>query len=266
MGMNCTEADAIMYAFIDGELSGPDRAAYEAHLMSCDACSRATRLQGRFKAALRGHLPRPEVPEGLRQRIHLAIEDEPTKRRQWPWRAYPRVFTFSLAVAAAAILLVASPRRSPSPVLEQAMSTFHRDLPLDVLSQSCSAVSDWFRGKLDFALPAGADRAHCQGGRLVNVAERFGAYVVFQGPDGHRLGLMVFPDNDDLSYGPRRKSVAGRDVYVSNSRGVSTAAYHSPDGLTYLFTADLDEDALAHWVETVYLDPRQPSATTQANF
>jgi len=32
---------------------------------------------------------------------------------------------------------------------------------------------------------------------------------------------------------------------VGSSRGVSTAAYHGPDGLTYVFTADLDEDALA---------------------
>jgi hypothetical protein len=48
--------------------------------------------------------------------------------------------------------------------------------------------------------------------------------------------------------------LGGRDVYVGSSRGVSTAAYHGPDGLTYVFTADLDEDALAHWVETVYLE------------
>jgi len=26
--------------------------------------------------------------------------------------------------------------------------------------------------------------------------------------------------------------------------------------LTYVFTADLDEDSLAHWVETVYLERR----------
>jgi anti-sigma factor (TIGR02949 family) len=256
MGMTCTEADAIMYAFVDGELSGSDRAAYEAHLLACDACARAARLQARFKAALRGHLPRPEVPEGLRQRIHLAVEAEPPARRQWPWQAYPRVFTAAIAAAAAVVLLVASPRRNPSsPALEQALSTFHHDLPLDVLSQSCAAVTDWFRGKLDFAmpLPAGADMARCQGGRLVNVRDRFGAYVVYQAPAGHRLGLMVVPDSDDLAFGPRRRSLAGREVYVGSSRGVSTAAYHGSDGLTYVFTTDLDEDALAHWVETVYL-------------
>jgi len=257
MGMSCAEADAIMYAFVDGELSGPDRAAYEAHLVACDACARATRLQARFKAALRGHLPRPEVPEGLRQRVHLAIEAEPPVRRQWPWQAYPRVFAFSMAAAAAVVLLVAGPHRSPSSsVLEQALSTFHHDVPLDVLSQSCATVTDWFRGKLDFTMPppAGANQARCQGGRLVNVRDRFGAYVVYQVPAGHRLGLMVFPDSDDLAFGPRRRSLGGRDVYVGSSRGVSTAAYHGPNGLSYVFTADLDEDALAHWVETVYLE------------
>jgi anti-sigma factor RsiW len=256
MGMNCLEADAIMYSFVDGELSGPDRAAYEAHLDSCDACAHTTRLQSRFKAALRGHLPRPEVPEGLSQRVHLAIEAEPAVRRQWPWQAYPRVFTLAIAAAAAVVLLVASPRRNPvSSVLEQAMSTFHHDLPLDVLSQSCATVTDWFRGKLDFTMPSSgtADRARCQGGRLVNVRDRFGAYVVYQGPTGHRLGLMVVPDHDDSSFGPRRRSLGGREVFVGTSRGVSTAAYHGTDGLTYVFTADLDEDALAHWVETVYL-------------
>jgi anti-sigma factor (TIGR02949 family) len=142
MVMNCSEADAIMYAFVDGELSGSDRTAYEAHLVSCDACAHATRLQSRFKAALRGHLPRPEVPEGLRQRLHGALEAEPTARRQWPWQAYPRIFTLAIAASAAVVLLVASPRRSPSsPVLEQALSTFHHDVPLDVLSQSCAAVT-----------------------------------------------------------------------------------------------------------------------------
>jgi hypothetical protein len=34
---------------------------------------------------------------------------------------------------------------------------------------------------------------------------------------------------------------------------VSTVTYREPGGLDYVFTADLDEDALANWVETVYL-------------
>ena len=69
MGMNCSEADAILYAFVDGELSGSGPNRLRGPPGDCDACARATRLQSRFKAALRGHLPRPEVP-GLRRRLH----------------------------------------------------------------------------------------------------------------------------------------------------------------------------------------------------
>jgi hypothetical protein len=154
---------------------------------------------------------------------------------------------------------VASPRRSSqSGVLEQALSTFHHDMPLDVLSQSCSTVTDWFRGKLDFTVqqPAVTDRVACRGGRLVNVRDRFGAYVLYQVPAGHRLGLMVFPADDDLPAGQERRLLRGRDVYVGSNRGVSTAAYRDLDGLTYVFTTDLDPETLASWVETVFMQGR----------
>ena len=259
MGMNCSEADAIMYAFVDGELSGSDRTAYESHLISCDSCARATRLQSRFKAALRGHLPRPEVPEGLRQRLHGALEAEPTVRRQWPWQAYPRIFTVAIAAAAAVCCWWQARGAAPRPPCSS------RPVHLPPRRAARCAFTELRRGhrlvsrqaRLHHAAASRrSDRALCQGGRLVNVRERFGAYVVYQAPAGHRLGLMVFPADDDLAFGRRRRTLGGRDVYVGSSRGVSTAAYHGQDGLTYVFTADLDEDALAHWVETVYLQRR----------
>ncbi|HEY0711072.1 MAG TPA: zf-HC2 domain-containing protein, partial [Polyangia bacterium] len=55
--MRCAEADAFLHAYVDGELAGVDRDAYEQHLIDCDRCSRCSRLQARFKAAVRGHLP-----------------------------------------------------------------------------------------------------------------------------------------------------------------------------------------------------------------
>ncbi len=256
MTMKCSEADMLLHAYVDGELAGDDRTSYEAHLLACDACARASRLQARFKAALRGHLPRPELPAGLRERISLSLAAEPTRRR-WPWQAYPRAFTISMAAAAAVLLLVASPARTRhSGVMEQALSTFHRDMPLDVLTDSCSAISDWFRGKLDFTVPA-ARSSGCRGARLVNVSDRFGAYVMYQGPAGHRLGLMVFPSDDDTIVGQHRRVLGGRDVYVGTSRGVATAAFRAPDGLAYVFTADLDEDSLATWVEHAFLHQPQ---------
>lgn len=256
MTLNCAEADTVLHAYVDGELAGSDRKAFESHMRTCEACTQASRLQARFKAAIRGHLPRPALPIGLRSRIETALAAAPSPRRRWPWQIYPRAFTVGMAAAAAVVLLMANTQRTArSPVLEQAVSTFHHDLPLDVLSESCAKVSDWFRGKVDFALQPAAEHTgmHCQGGRLVNVRDRFGAYVVYQVPAGHRLGVMVFPSDSEPLAGNRQRVLQGRRAFVDTRRGVSTVTFREPGGLDYVFTADLDEDALANWVETVYL-------------
>ena len=256
MTMNCAEADTFLHAYVDGELTGADRQAYEAHLHDCEACTQASRFQARCKAAVRGHLPRPALPVGLRTRIENAIAAAPSPRRRWLWQSHPRAFTIGAAAAAALVLFAANLQRtSRSPVLEQAVSTFHHDLPLDVLSESCAKVSDWFRGKVDFALqPAAQDSGtRCQGGRLVNVRDRLGAYMVYQVPAGHRLGVMVAPSDNEPLAGPRQRDLHGRHAFVDKHQGVSTVTYREPGGLDYVFTADLDEDALANWVETVYL-------------
>lgn len=254
MTLTCLEADTILHAYVDGELATADRDAYEAHLRGCESCSHASHFQARFKAAVRGHLPRPALPVGLRTRIEAALSAAPSPRRRWPWQAYPRAFTVGMAAAAALVLLVGNVHRpARSSMLEQAVSTFHRDLPFDVLSESCSKVSDWFRGKLDFTVQPTAAAARCQGGRLVNVRDRFGAYVVYQVPAGHRLGMMVFPSGNEPLVGAHQRVLNGRPVYVDTQRGVATVTLREPSGLDYVFTADLDEDALANWVETVYL-------------
>lgn len=256
MTVTCAEADTALHAYIDGELTGSDREAYESHLRICDACTDARRFQARFKAAIRGHLPRPALPVGLRSRIETALAAAPAPRRRWPWQAYPRIFTVGTAAAAALVLMVLNLHRpTRSGVLEQAISTFHHDVPMDVLSESCATVSDWFRGKVDFAFqPASARTAtRCQGGRLVNVRDRFGAYVVYRISAGHRLGVMVVPSDNEPLAGSHQRLLQGRRAFVDSRRGVSTVVFREPDGLDYVFTADLDEDALANWVDTVYL-------------
>jgi anti-sigma factor RsiW len=257
MSHSCAEADTVLHAYVDGELAGADRQAYECHLRTCEECAQASRQQARFKAAVRGHLPRPALPVGLRSRIETALANSPSPRRRWPWQHYPRIFTVGTAMAAALVLLIANGQRaSRSPVLEQAVSTFHHDLPLDVLSESCAKVSDWFRGRLDFTLkPADIQTGtRCQGGRLVNIRDRFGAYVVYRMAAGHRLGVMVFPSDSEPLAGAHQRMLHGRPVYVDTRRGVATATLRGADGLDYVFTADVDEDALANWVEAAYLN------------
>ena len=56
-------------AYGDGEIAGVDREPVERHFVGCAAVRRAVRLQARFKAAVRAHLPRPPVPARAGARV-----------------------------------------------------------------------------------------------------------------------------------------------------------------------------------------------------
>ena len=62
-----------------------------------------------------------------------------------------------------------------------------------------------------------------------------------------QVGVTVFdPDvNDTPIVAPRHRTVYQRDVYFHRGRGALSAAYRDLDGLTYVVTADLDEESLA---------------------
>jgi anti-sigma factor RsiW len=247
--MKCAEADTFIHAYVDGELAGVDRESYEQHLLDCDSCSHSCRLQGRFKAAVRGHLARPALPAGLRLRIEDALTVAPAIRRRFIWHTYPRLVPAAAAAVVLMAVLGAARHRGSQVVLEQALRSYHAAMPLDIVDSNCSSIANWFRGKVDFTVPSPRNVRACQGGRLVNVQDRFGAYLVYQAPSGHRVTLMVFSDEDEPLDGPRRRVVGDRDVYFGSGRGASTAAYRDRDGLVHVVTADVDEDQLSTLVE-----------------
>jgi len=210
---------------------------------------------------VRGHLRRPDVPDGLRRKIAASLASAPPIQRHRIWHEYPRaVPAAAAAVALFAILGSARQGNRRAPVLlQQAVRTYHSSLPMDVVASSCDQVARWFRGKVDFnvASPHLGDVAACLGGRVINVQDRFGAYFLLDAPGGHRVGMMVFNagDEDDLG-GPIRRTVGGHEVYFGTAHGASTAAFRERD-LAYVMTSDLGEDALSNMIETAWHEPQQ---------
>jgi anti-sigma factor RsiW len=254
--LNCAEAAPVISAYCDGELAGVDREQVERHLVSCEACTARSRLQGRLKAAVRAHLPRPAVPQALRMRVREALADQEIAPRRWPWLTYPRL----VPAAAAAVLLIAitgTVQRSQSIVLQQAQRSYRTELPMDIVGSDCGSIASWFRGRVDFPVQAPSLGGHgtCQGGRLVNVGDRLGAYIVYRVPaaagaraqDAHRVAYLVFDPRDEAIEAPQRRVVNGREIYIGTGPGISTAAYRDR-GLGYVVTSDLDEDALTRLV------------------
>jgi anti-sigma factor RsiW len=251
--VTCADTDAVLYPYVDGELTGGDREAVEAHLVGCSACAGRARLESRFKAAVRAHLARPMVPVALKLRLDRVLAAEPIAPRRWPaWFSYQRL----VPAAAAAVLLLAitsTVRQSQSVVLEQARRTYQAEMPMDVTGSDCSSIASWFRGRVDFPVraPALGGGATCQGGRLVNVGERAAAYLVYRVQDGHRVALLVFDPRDEAFDAPERRVVNGREIYLGGGPGISTATYRDR-GLGYVVTSDLDADALTRLVITSF--------------
>ncbi|HVR02675.1 MAG TPA: zf-HC2 domain-containing protein [Polyangia bacterium] len=242
--MNCAEADAVLPGYCDGELAGVDREQLERHLASCGACASRSRLQARFKAAVRAHLPRPPVPQALRVRLGAVLGAREIAPRRWLWATHPRL----VPAAVAALLLIAitgTVRHSQSMVLQQAQRSYQAELPMDIVGSDCRSIASWFRGRVDFPVPP--PDGSCQGGRLVNVRERPAAYIMTRGHDGHRVAYLVFDPRDESIEAPDRRFVNGREIYFGSGPGISTAAYHDR-GLGYVVTSDLDEDSLTRLV------------------
>ena len=251
--MNCADATSTVQAYIDGELDGVDRESVERHLVACAGCSRRVHVQTRFRAAVRAHLHRPEVPFALRRRIEDALVSQPIAPRRWPaWMSLPRI----VPAAAAVFLIVAitgTVRRSHSMVLEQAERSYHTEMPMDITGSDCGSIASWFRGRLEFPVhaPALGSGATCQGGRLVNVGERPAAYLVYRVSDGHRVTFLVFDPRDQSIESRDRRVVNGREMYLGTGPGISTVAYRDR-GLGYVVTADYDEDTLTRLLTAAF--------------
>jgi anti-sigma factor RsiW len=249
---DCSQSEGVMRSYVDGELAGPDREGYERHLDGCDRCRAMTRFEGRFKAAVRGHLPRRQVPSSLVQRIHAAMAQQPIAARRGSWLTPARLVP-ALAVVGALLVVAGTVRGRRSFVLDQARRTYQAELPMDVVGPDCSSIASWFRGRLDFPVhaPRMPDKITCQGGRLVNVEDRAAAYLMYQDPGGHRVSVLVF-DPQGTSEGasidaPFHRTVNGREIFYRSGPGISTAAYHDR-GLGYVVTSDLDVNSLTQLV------------------
>ena len=248
--MTCNEAGSAVQAYVDGELAGVDREQLQRHIGTCETCARRCLLQGRLKAAVRAHLPRPPVPADFRRRLRGALDaaaPEPPLQR-WAWLRYSRLVP-AAGAAMLLLLITTTVRRGQSQVLGQAQRTYQAEMPMDIVGSDCGSIASWFRGRVDFPVhaPAYAGHASCKGGRLVNVGERLGAYLVYMDTTGHRVALLVFDPGEDTLESPHRRVVNGREIYLGGGLGISTAAYRDR-GLGYVVTSDLDEDTLTRMV------------------
>lgn len=250
----CADWDGLLSAYLDGELDAAHGAAVERHLAACPACAAALARMAEVRRRVAREAVRWSVPEGVRQRVlsALAAEAEPPRRaglaaRLHGWLASPGGWSFlpSLAVLAAALLMILLPRGAPEPgrepVVSQLIASHVRsqlaDHLTDVPSSDRHTVKPWFGGKIDFSpqvVDLSARGFPLAGGRLDYVGGRVVAALVYR-RNGHVINVFAWP-----SGAPARPARA-RDGY--------NVANWTEAGLTYWAVSDLNTVELKEFQE-----------------
>ena len=198
-GPNHEEWRAQLDTYLDGELSGEQMRALDAHLRTCPSCAADALTRVQFKRTIKTAGARFAPSAEFRQRIQKKIAAKP--RRAWR-------LNFVLAGAFAALivagLLTAYQQRQNllqqqfyGEIADLHVSTLASANPVDVVSTDRHTVKPWFQGKIPFTfnLPElqGTDFTLI-GGRVTYLGQVPGAHLVYQ-IRKHQISVFIFPED-----------------------------------------------------------------------
>ena len=257
--------------YLDKELIGPDLEEFRAHLEACAACRVELEMREELSRLLHRSRPLYSAPAALRDRVMRATELMPSSAPYAPprlRRRILRVLTRPVQSAGrgvrhwpmlvAAILLVAAGllpipgilrQVSANSYIEAAVaahrSSLNGGLPLEIKSESPSAVTAWFAGKVpfNFRLPEAAEEVgHEQiyrltGGRLVNYKDGYAALVSYQ-MQQQTISLLVASSKSAIAAGGEEVPSGGIVFHYSKQMGFAVITW-STHGLTYALVSSL---------------------------
>lgn len=257
--MKCPEVEHLADLNLDGEVEGPERAEFEAHLAACPPCRRTFQGRAHVQSCIKERLQTAaDVPasENLRaqvcQKLRVADHTAPTRL---PFR---RALPATLAVGTLFILSWSLAKR-PSLDPEEPVAHHSRNLPPEVRNTSGDEVDRLFERNLRYPVRvprfrrAGQRRGDVQlvGARLSNIANRDAAYVMYD-DHGARISLFAVPSDGrfEMPETFSRRVVHGIPVRIGEHRGYNVVAWEQGK-LMYALVSSVDPDVLVKFVGQV---------------
>jgi len=200
--MDCPTCEAMVDAYLDGELSASDSAEFERALEACPDCRK--RLEaGRAMSGLLRELPLEPAPDLLRARVErelraIAGASRPAAPgRNMRWMA----MAASLIVAVSIGWVGGTLTGRVGPGDDELVSTFMRvassEHAVDVASTDRHTVKPWFAGRIDYSPPVHdltSAGFPLEGGRVDVVGGRKVSVLVYR-HNQHRIALSLWPSS-----------------------------------------------------------------------
>jgi anti-sigma factor RsiW len=257
----------LLQLYVDGELSGEDAIALEAHLVECGACAREYEALRSVVDSVRGAKPLYDVPPGGRARVEALLNAGVRRsvRRRW-------VAIAALALTAAALVLTIQHTRRTQPFQKFTLFAInaHRDslsgrMQLDLHSEDGPAVGAWLRGHLPFriTLPAypvqpGAVKPYTLvGARILPFADHDLAYVAYR-MEGRMISLLMSSSERLQPTGGRVLHSGPLKFHIVERDGLQLISW-SDRGLSYALVSDVDAPAPESCVICHGADAERPS-------
>jgi anti-sigma factor RsiW len=211
--MSCENNQALLSAYVDGELDLVQSLEIETHLETCQDCARIVQNQRTLGTALRAGSFYYHPPRHLQQRVRTSLRRP--RRINWPILAVAA----SLLVAGIFFAFRPAPPSLVAQLIAQEVLDSHLRSLLpghlaDVQSSDRHTVKPWFAGKLDFSPPV-ADFAAAgfplTGGRIDSVNGRTVAVLVYQ-RGRHIINAYVWPSPGSPNSQINRASLQGYNI------------------------------------------------------
>lgn len=197
--MDCPTCEAMVEAYVDGELSARDSAEFEAALATCPDCRRRLEEARELSGLLRG-LPVDPAPDLLRARIErdlraIAARPRERTRERLRWAAMAASLIVAVGVGWLGGNFTGQGGRQSDEMIAGYLRVAMAEAPVDVASSDRHTVKPWFAGRIAYAPPVHdltAEGFPLLGGRLDVVDGRKVAVLVYR-RNQHRVTLTLWP-------------------------------------------------------------------------
>jgi anti-sigma factor RsiW len=216
--MDCPTCEAMVDAYIDGELSATESAAFEQALADCPACRQRLETARELSGLLRA-LPIEPAPDLLHARVERelrAIAGRAGTMRPQPhvrWMAMAASLIVALTVGWIGGSMLAPGTRETDELLAGYLRVSMSDSGVEVASSDRHTVKPWFAGRIDYSPPVHdltAEGFPLLGGRIDVIDGRKVAVLVYR-RNQHRVALTLWPSTSGGNTAP---SVDQRDGFA----------------------------------------------------